>query len=81
MGEGATPFQPAVVRMVRQIGWFALAIPAAELLMALVGWMALGAKAAITVRPQGISFGLIVLCLSQFFAYGVKLQRDEDGLV
>ena len=30
---------------------------------------------------NGILIGIVVLCLSQFFAYGTQLQEDNDGLV
>lgn len=29
----------------------------------------------------GLVFGLIIFCLAQFFAYGIQLQLDSDGLV
>ncbi len=80
--EGATPFQPAVIRMVREIGIFCIAIPIVELVMSIIGTAIIGFEVAeISVTFGSIFVGLVVLCLSQFFAYGAQLQRDTDGLV
>ena len=35
----------------------------------------------ISVDLTGIVMGILVMCLSQFFAHGVKLENDVDGLV
>lgn len=47
-----------VIRLVREIGYFCIAIPAVEFI-----------------------FGFAVLCLSQFFSYGMKLEQEIEGLV
>lgn len=77
---GETPFQPANVRMVREIGIFAIAFPVFELIMSMAAKIfvpSLETSADISM----VVFGLVVLALSQFFAYGVELQEDTDGLV
>ena len=77
-----TPFQPAIIRMVREIGIFCIAIPIVELIMSIIGTAIIGSEVAeISVTFGSIFVGLVVLCLSQFFAYGAQLQRDTDGLV
>ena len=79
---GETPFQPEIIRMVREIGIFCIAIPIIELLMSIIGTVAIGSDAAeISVTFGGIFIGLVVLCLSQFFTYGAQLQQETDGLV
>jgi len=37
--------------------------------------------AEISIDMGGISMGIIVLCFSQFFAHGVELENDVDGLL
>ena len=82
--KGRTPFQPDIVRMVREIGIFSLAIPVVELIMSIIVRLVIGhevAEVAVNVDMTSIFFGLVVLCLSQFFAYGAQLQEDMEGLV
>ena len=79
---GATPFQANNVRMIKEIGIFALSIPVVQFICdfittAIVGWDVMESS----VSTTGIFFGIAMICLSQFFAYGVQLQSDADGLV
>ena len=37
--------------------------------------------AEISLDTTGIFMGIIVLCLTQFFAHGVDLEEDVDGLL
>lgn len=80
--KGQTPFQPDIIRMVREIGIFCISLPLVQLAMSVIGMLVIGnATAEINVSLNGIVMGIIVLCLSQFFAYGMKLQEDVDGLI
>lgn len=80
--QGVTPFQKDNVRMVREIGIFSIAIPAVELLVSVIAQLYVGnVQAEYSVNLNGVFFGLVILCLSQFFAYGVSLQEEVDGLV
>ena len=83
--KGVTPFQPDIIRMIREIGIFCLAIPVVQLIMSLIARFVLSTtqapEIAVSLDFTGIFFGLVVLCLSQFFAYGAKLQEDTEGLV
>lgn len=79
--EGVTPFQPAVIRMIRRIGWFTIAIPVAQTVMGFIGTLVIGGAGEIHCEYGYIVFGLIVLALSQFFVYGAELQKETDGLV
>lgn len=77
-----TPFQKDIVRMVREIGIFYLAVPIVSLLMSVVAVLVLGADAAEpSVNFEGVVTGILLLCLSQVFAYGAQLERDVDGLL
>ena len=80
--KGATPFQPDTVRMVREIGIFCIAAPVVGIIMSIVARIVLGSVALNTsVSIGGVLIGLVVLSLSQFFAYGAELQQDTDGLI
>ena len=80
--KGATPFQPDNIRMVREIGIFVIAIPAVQFIMSIIGRVVLGPDMVeSSVGMEKIFLGLVVLALSQFFAYGMKLQDDVDGLL
>ena len=79
---GATPFQASNVRMMKEIGIFAISIPVVQFICdfittLIVDWDVIESSVSMT----GIFFGIAMLCLSQFFAYGVQLQSDADGLV
>lgn len=80
--EAGTPFQPDNIRMLREIGIFAISIPIAGLIMSIVCRLVLGVDAVETsVNLYGFSMGIIVLCLTRFFIYGAGLEKDVDGLV
>ncbi len=75
-------FQPDVVRMVREIGIFCLSVPAVGLAVTNLARLVLGVdRCEASIRLEGFFTGLIVLCLSQVFAQGVRLQQDVDGLI
>ena len=80
--KGATPFQPDNIRMVREIGIFMIAIPVVQFIMSIVARIALGPDMVESgIGMQKIFVGLVVLALSQYFAYGMQLQSDVDGLL
>ena len=80
--KGATPFQPDNIRMVREIGIFMIAIPVVQFIMSIVARIALGPDMVeSSIGMQKIFVGLVVLALSQYFAYGMQLQSDVDGLL
>lgn len=80
--EGATPFQKNNVRMVREIGIFAIAIPVVETICDVIARVAAAnADLSSSVSLVGVVLGIAMLCLSQFFAYGVELQAETDGLL
>lgn len=80
--KGPTPFQKDNVRMLREIGIFAISIPLWELACSFLVTLLVGSDTAeASVSLTGLTFGVAALCLSQFFAYGVRLQQDSDGLL
>ena len=79
--KGATPFQPDIVRMVREIGIFCIAIPVVSFIMSIVVGIVSGNGVHASVELSSVFYGLIVLSLSRFFAYGQELQEETEGLV
>lgn len=80
--KGASPFQPDIVRMVREIGIFCIAVPVVEFITSIVARIFIPEEfCEMSVSFTGILMGLVVLCLSQYFAYGAQLQKDVEGLV
>ena len=61
---------------------FSIAVPVIGLLMSVVLRLAVGVDTAeISVSQSGVFMGIIVLCLTQCFIYGAKLESDVDGLL
>ena len=80
--ENNTPFQKDNVRMMKEIGIFSIAVPVVGFVMSVIARIVIGAEAAeISINQSGIFMGIIVLCLTQFFAYGTELEKDVDGLL
>lgn len=80
--KGATPFQPDNIRMLRQIGIFTIAIPILELIVSILTRVIFGADYVEASVDMGhIFLGILVLWLTQVFAYGAELQGDSDGLI
>ncbi len=76
----STPFQKPVVAKIRQIGWLVIAEPLVTLAVNLVSGL-IWRGYSYVVDVTGIITGVIVLALSQIFAYGVKLEDDVEGLL
>lgn len=78
---GPTPFQPANVKLLRQMGRMAIGIPLVEILGYGVAacLMGPGIFTKVYFSIGYLVLGVVVLCLSQFFAYGVELQTDVEG--
>lgn len=80
--KDATPFQKDNVRLMREIGIFTIAIPVIGFIMSVIARLVIGAEIAeISIDMGGIFMGIVVLCFTQFFAHGVELEQDVDGLV
>ena len=80
--ENATPFQKDNIRMMREIGSFAIAVPVIGLIMSVIVRLVTGVETSeISIDMGGIFMGIIVLCITQFFVHGVELEKDVDGLL
>lgn len=80
--KGDTPFQKDITRMVREIGIFYISIPVVGLVMSVISRLVLGAEfAQVNTSIEGVVTGILLLCLSQVFAYGAQLEGDVDGLL
>ena len=80
--EGTTPFQPDNVRMFREIGIFSIAVPVVGFVMSVIARIVIGVEnAEIYNGFEGFVIGIVVLCITQFFAQGIELEKDVDGLL
>ena len=80
--ENASPFQKDNIRMMKEIGIFAIAVPVIGLVMSSIVRLVTGVETAeISVNMGGIFMGIIILCLTQFFVHGAELEKDVDGLL
>ncbi len=77
-----SPFQPDIIRMLREIGIFSIAVPIIGFLFGIAARLLLGPDSTEAyLNVDGFIMGLLVLCLTQVFSYGAELQKDVDGLV
>ena len=80
--EERTPFHEDNIRKLKEIGYLSIAVPIVGLVMSTIMRLALGPDAVeIGGDIDGFVMGIIVLCLTQYFAYGAQLEKDVDGLV
>ena len=78
----ATPFQRDNVRRIREMGIFLLSVPLVGLVMSGVARLVMDPELVETsVGMSSFMTGLVVLCLSQFFAQGVALEAETEGLL
>lgn len=79
--KGETPFQKDIVRMVREIGIFSVMMPVLQFIgTAIIKLISRGAVET-HVLLTGLIFGIVIVSISEFFAYGMKLEEDVEGLV
>lgn len=80
--KGQTPFQPDNVRMVREIGIFFFAITVIQMIASWAASVSVSVEAMeVSIGMDNVVIGILMLCLSQVFAVGQKMQEDIDGLV
>lgn len=75
-----SPFSEENVNRIKNVGYFALAMPIANLIIPTIGLL-FKANAFVGFQLSDFLFGFIALCLSQFFAYGASLEKDVEGLL
>lgn len=80
--EGTTPFQMDNVRKLKWVGIFSIIIPVVGFVMGSVIKLVVGVDAVeVSGGMDGLIMGIIVLCLTQFFAHGVELEDEMEGPV
>lgn len=80
--QGKTPFQKDNVRMLREIGFFFGGIVVVQWIFCGIAMLVLGPENAEVSAGMGdLVTCILMLCLSQCFALGARMQQDVDGLV
>lgn len=80
--KGETPFQKDITRMVREIGIFLILIPVVQTIISAIFRPVIGMEIAeMSVDMSKIITGIVVLALSEIFAYDENLEKDVEGLV
>lgn len=80
--KSESPFCKDNIRMVQEIGIFAISIPAVQVILSILVTLAIGHEySEVAVDFKTVVFGFVILCLSQYFRYGATLEKDMDGLV
>ncbi|MBE5801575.1 MAG: DUF2975 domain-containing protein [Clostridiales bacterium] len=80
--ESGSPFQPENVKRIETIGWMSIAMPVIAFVTSVLVKLLGGPDALeVSFSLSGVIMGVLVLILSQFFARGVELENDVDGLV
>ena len=78
----ASPFSMENVKRIRNIGFYTIAIPICKVICSIICLAVVkSGNYALSVELSEVVFGLVALCLSQYFAYGAELQKDVDGLL
>ena len=75
------PFQPRTVKWMKQIGYCAVVMPLVSAVMSIVAMLISVDGIHATLDLSGLLMGILVLCLTHVFAYGLELQKDVDGLL
>ena len=72
--QGETPFQKDITRMIRELGIFLIGLAVIGFIMSLF-------VSTVSFELLYVVIGILMLCLSSFFAYGEGLQKENDGLI
>ncbi len=80
--EQKTPFCAENVKNLKEIGIYSIAIPLSGLAFSIILRIVLGHEfAEISLNQSGIMMGMVVFVLTSYFAHGVELEQDVDGLL
>ena len=80
--KNSTPFQKDNVRMLKEIGIFSISIPILGLIASIIVRLVANVDyVEASVNMNGFIMGILILCLTQFFARGLELEEEVDGLV
>lgn len=78
--QANSPFQPDIIRMVREIGIFSISIPAVSFVVSfIVKFMNPALETSVSL--SGVFFGLAILFLSKIFSYGYDMQKEMENIV
>ncbi len=78
----SSPFSADNVKRIRNIGIYTIALPIVKVVAAIICFAVMkSGDYTLSVELSEVVFGLVALCLSQYFAYGAELQNDVDGLL
>ena len=75
-----SPFALSNVKLVKQIGYIAVAIPFCKCIANFVMTF-IAEDVSLGFEISELIFGLVILCLAQYFAYGASLEKDVNGLL
>ena len=68
--------------MFREIGIYSIAVPVVGFVMSVIARIFIGVEVAeIANSFEGVVIGIVGLCITQFFAHGIELEKDVDGLL
>ena len=80
-----SPFQKDIIRMVKEIGYFSIAIPVVGFLfgtiITAVSLISGIGGAEIALNFDSFILGIICLSLTNIFVYGANLEKEVDGLL
>lgn len=82
--KSTSPFQKDVVRRVREIGIFSIAMPIIGFITTTIIQIVSLIKdmpVEVSASFDGVIIGLVCLCLTQIFSYGAQLEEEVDGLL
>lgn len=80
--EKETPFQKKNIHRLKQIGLMVLAVPVLGVVFQWLCFCVVGVDhVEISVDLGSLVLGILILCLTQFFAHGAELEEDVDGLL
>lgn len=82
--QASTPFQKDNIRMLREIGYFTIGIPVTGLIFTIIMRIVMGTGAdcpEMSVNWSGIVYAIVMFCLTGYFARGMELEKEVDGLV
>lgn len=80
--ESSTPFSNENVNRLKKTGIFSIAVPLVGLVMSILMRLVTGPDyIEISVDLEGFVWGLLVLCLTQYFAHGARLENEVEGLL
>ena len=80
--ENGSPFRKENICRLKQIGWMVMASPVLGLVLnLLIGLATQPREVELYMDMGGFVLGILVLCLTQYFAHGAKLEEDVDGLL